>query len=254
MNTVSSSSRTPHRWSLPGTFESLETISTHPSHLVPWREWADAGFKLSSYVFIGQRTSKLPVRIAVLAGLRSRDLGATRALAKLLVELEVAPLAGADYALFSYAVTRQPELDLHSDFDHDLPPGGPRESQTVSRLIETDLKRNDVDGVISLETNEHVNGFQIETDSELIATEVAWPALEVAGRFVPLAEEPVKVLGPGVLGYESGGERGIPKQMFALNIRTPQTSPPEDQVSAIVFSSIRVLKQYRELRRATLDL
>jgi hypothetical protein len=253
MNTVSSSSRASHRWSLPGTFESLETISTHPSHLVPWREWADAGFKLSSYVFIGQRTSKLPVRMAVLAGLRSRDLGATRALAKLLVELEVAPLTGADYALFSYAVTRQPELDLQSDFGHDVP-GRPRESQTIARLIETDLERNDVDGVISLATNEHVNGFQIETDSELIAAELAWPALEVAGRFIPLAEKPVKVLGPGVLGYESGDERGIPKQMFALNIRTPQTAPPEDQVSAIVFSCIRVLKRYRELRRATLDL
>jgi hypothetical protein len=250
MNTVSSSSRAPHPWSFPGAFEPLETISAYPSHLVRWRECSDAGFKLSSYVFIGQRTSNVPVRMAFVAGLRSRDPVAMRALAKLLVELEVAPLAGADYALFSYGVTGPSEPDLDCDFSHELLQDG----QTIARIIEADLERNDVDGVISLAANENLSGFQIETDSELIAAEVAWPSVEVAGRFLPLADEPVRVLTPGILGYARGGDRGIPKQMFCLTIRTPQTSSPEDQISAIVFSSLRVLRQYRKLRRATLDL
>jgi hypothetical protein len=254
MNTVSSSSRAPYPRCFPGAFEPFETISAYPSHLVRWRECSDAGFILSSYVFIGQRTGNVPVRMAFVAGLRSRDPMAMRGLAKLLVELEVAPLAAADYALFSYAVTGPSELDLDSDFSHDLPPETPPEGQTIARVIETDLKRNDVDGVISLATNEHLSGFQIETDCELIAAEVAWPSLEVAGRFVPLADEPVRVLTPGILGCARGGDQGIPKQMFGLTIRTPQTSPPEDQISAIVFSSIRILRQYRKLRRATLDL
>jgi hypothetical protein len=254
MNVVSSPSRASHPWSFPGAFEPLETISACPSHLARWREYSDAGFKLSSYVFIGQRTGNVPVRMAFIAGLRSPDPVAMRALAKLLVELEVAPLAGADYALFSYAVTGPSELDLDSDSRHDLVQGTPAEGQTIARIIEADLERNDVDGVLSLATNEQLSGFQIETDSELIAAEVAWPSLEVAGRFLPLAEEPVRVLTPGMLGCARGGDRGIPKQMFGLTIKTPQTAPPEDQISAIVFASIRILRQYRKLRRATLDL
>ena len=89
-------------------FEPLENLSSYPSHLVRWRECADSKYKLTSYVFIGQRTNNLPVRMAFVAGLRSHDGLAQRALAKLLVELEVAPLVGRDYALFSYALTREP--------------------------------------------------------------------------------------------------------------------------------------------------
>src|SRR5258708_36930818 len=87
-------------------FEPLESISSYPSHLVRWRECADSKFKLSSYVFIGQRTTNLPVRMAFVAGLRSHDDSAQRGLAELFVELEGAPVVGSDYALFLYAGAR----------------------------------------------------------------------------------------------------------------------------------------------------
>lgn len=234
-------------------FEPLESISSYPSHLVRWRECADSKFKLSSYVFIGQRTTNLPVRMAFVAGLRSHDDLAQRALAKLLVELEVAPLVGSDYALFSYAVSRE----LNDEVGEALTNDWLDESsgvQPILQVLESDMASSDVDGFVSIATDERVSGFQIETDSELIATEVAWPALEVAGRFVPLAEEPVKVLPSAILRRQRGLGRGIPKQMFGLTLRTPDSSGPVEQVSAIVFSSIRVLQEYRRLRRAAKDL
>ena len=233
-------------------FEPLDSISSYPSHLVRWRECADSKFKLSSYVFIGQRTSNLPVRMAFVAGLRSHDDLAQRALAKLLVELEVAPLVGSDYALFSYVVTRESNDDLGEAFTNDLDESSG--VQPVLQVLESDMASSDVDGFISIATNERVSGFRIETDSELIATEVAWPALEVAGRFVPLAEEPVKVVPSAILRRQRGLGRGIPKQMFGLTLHTPEDSGPVEQVSAIVFSSIRVLQEYRRLRRAAVDL
>jgi len=116
------------------------------------------------------------------------------------------------------------------------------------------MASSDVDGFISIATNERVSGFQFETDSELIATEVAWPTLEVAGRFVSLADEPVKVVPSAILRRQRGLGRGIPKQMFGLTLRTSENAGPEEQVAAIVFSSIRVLQQYRRLRRAAVDL
>jgi hypothetical protein len=234
-------------------FEPLENISSYPSHLVRWRECADLRYKLSSYVFIGQRTNNLPVRMAFVAGLRSHDDLAQQALAKLLVELEVAPLVGRDYALFSYAVTRAPSDDGAGIFGHDWLDESSG-VQPILQVLESDLASSDVDGFISIATNERVSGFQFETDSELIATEVAWPTLEVAGRFVRLAEEPVKVLPSAVLRRQRGLGRGVPKQMFGLTLRTSEDSGLEEQVSAIVFSSIRVLQEYRRLRRVARDL
>ena len=232
-------------------FEPLENISSYPSHLVRWRDCADSTYKLSSYVFIGQRTNNLPVRMAFVAGLRSHDDLAQQALAKLLVELEVAPLVGRDYALFSYAVTRAPGDNETFGNDWLDESSG---VQPILQVLESDLASSDVDGFISIATNERVSGFQFETDSELIATEVAWPTLEVAGRFVRLAEEPVKVLSSAVLRRQRGLSRGVPKQMFGLTLRTSENSGLEEQVSAIVFSSIRVLQEYRRLRRAAVDL
>jgi hypothetical protein len=190
--------------------------------------------------------------MAFVAGLRSHDDLAQRALAKLLVELEVAPLVGSDYALFSYVVTRESNGDLGETFTNDLDESSG--VQPVLQVLESDMASSDVDGFISIATNERVNGFRIETDSELIATEVAWPALEVAGRFVPLAEEPVKVVPSAILRRQRGLGRGIPKQMFGLTLHAPEDSGPVEQVSAIVFSSIRVLQEYRRLRRAAVDL
>ena len=234
-------------------FEPLESISSYPSHLVRWRECADSKYKLTSYVFIGQRTNNLPVRMAFVAGLRSHDDLAQRALAKLLVELEVAPLVGRDYALFSYALTREPSDEAAETFGSDWLDESSG-VQPILQVLESDLASSDVDGFISIATNERVSGFQFETDSELIATEVAWPTLEVAGRFVPLAEEPVKVLPSAILRRQRGLGRGVPKQMFGLTLRTPENSGPDEQVSAIVFSSIRALQEYRRLRRAAKDL
>jgi hypothetical protein len=234
-------------------FEPLESISSYPSHLVRWRECADSRFKLSSYVFIGQRTSNLPVRMAFVAGLRSHDDLALRALAKLLVELEVAPLVASDYALFSYLVTREPNNGFGEIFTNDWLDESSG-VQPILQVLESDMASSDVDGFISIATNQRVSGFQFETDSELIATEVAWPTLEVAGRFVPLADEPVKVLPSAILRRQRGLGRGIPKQMFGLTLRTSENAGPEEQVAAIVFSSIRVLQAYRRLRRAAVDL
>jgi len=69
-----------------------------------------------------------------------------------------------------------------------------------------------------------------------------------------LAEEPVKVLPSAILRRQRGLGRGVSKQMFGLTLRTPADSGPDEQVSAIVFSSIRVLQEYRRLRRAVVDL
>src|SRR5258708_25633989 len=93
-------------------FEPLESISSYPSHLVRWRECADSKFKLSSYVFIGQRTTNFPVRMAFVAGVRLNYYFEQRDFGKVFVGLEGAPWVGFDSPLFFFAVTTGVDTEM----------------------------------------------------------------------------------------------------------------------------------------------
>jgi hypothetical protein len=116
------------------------------------------------------------------------------------------------------------------------------------RFFEHELAGNQLDGIIAAKGNEAISGFQIQVSSRIIATEVLWPALEIAQKFVPLATEPIQVFPPPQNSEHSlfslGKSRPGP---FSLMIRTPRHMPFENQISAIVFSVEQILKQYRAL-------
>ncbi len=82
----------------------------------------------------------------------------------------------------------------------------------------------------------------------MIATEVLWPALELAQRLVPLASEPIQIFPATArqssLAIQLGHARPGP---FSLMIRTPKHMPLENQISAIVFSMKQILHCYRVL-------
>jgi hypothetical protein len=89
---------------------------------------------------------------------------------------------------------------------------------------------------------------KFKVSSRVIATEVRWPALEIAQKFVPLATEPIQVF-PQLENsqhslFSLGQSRPGP---FSLMIRTPRHTPFENQISAIVFSVKQILHQYRTL-------
>ncbi len=159
--------------------------------LAKWRSIAVEGRVIPSYVFIGPRGGSVPVRLALLGGIHSEDLLSTNAIVKLLVELDLAPLLAQDFALFAYPVANPQRTSLRSpDFTSDFWTGA---SDPVVRYFEQELTENELDGVIAIKGNEPISGFQIQVSSRVIATEVLWPALELAQRLVPLASEPIQI-------------------------------------------------------------
>ena len=141
--------------------------------------------------------------------------------------LDLAPLLAQDFALFAYPVANPHRTSHRSpDFTSDFWTSA---SDPVVRYFEQELTENELDGVIAVKGNEPISGFQIQVSSRVIATEVLWPALELAQRLVPLASEPIQIF-PRLANnrhslFSLGHSRPGP---FSLVIRTPGHMPSRE--------------------------
>jgi hypothetical protein len=227
-------------------WEPLELLAEKSAGLAKWRSFAADGHVIPSYVFIGPRGGSVPIRLALLGGIQAEDLISTKAIVKLLVELELAPLLAQDVALFSYPVANPARISRHPpDFSTDFWTDAP---DPTIRYLEQELAGNQLDGIIAAKGNQAIAGFQIQVSSRVIATEVLWPALEIVQRLVPLAHEPIQAF-PQLQNnqhslFNLGQSRPGP---FSMIISTPKHMPSENQISAIAFSVKQILSRYRTL-------
>lgn len=217
----------------------LNLLASESANLARWRGLAVEGRVVPSYVFIGPRGGHVPVRLAMLGGIESDDFLSTHAIVKLFVEFDIAPLLAQDFALFGYPNANPDHI---SDFTADF---WKNASHPVIRFFEQELTENQLDGIIAVKANEPIAGFQIQVSNRVIATEVLWPALELAQRLVPLASEPIQVLPE--LQSDPHSLFSLGHAPFSLMIRTPKHVRVENQISAIVFGVKQILHYYRVL-------
>jgi hypothetical protein len=227
-------------------WHTLDMLAAESPSLAKWHGLAVDGRVFPSYVFIGPRGGGVPIRLALLGRIDPEDLLSTDVIVKLLVELDLAPLLAQDFALFAYPAANPLRASHRSpDFTSDFWKGA---SDPVVRYFEQELTENELDGVIAVKGNEPISGFQIQVSSRLIATEVLWPALELAQRLVPLASEPIQIIPPLESNECSLFSLGNSRPgTFSVLIRTPRHVPFENQISAIAFSVKRILHHYRTL-------
>jgi len=224
----------------------LDLLALESPGLAKWRGLALEGGVVPSYVFIGPRGGRVPIRLALLGGIESGDLISTNAVVKLLVNLDLAPLLAQDFALFGYPVANPHRSSGHfPDFAADFWKSA---TDPTIQYFEQELTANELDGIIAVKANEPISGFQIQVSSRVIASEVLWPVLELVQRLVPLASEPIQIF-PQLQSdrhslFSLGHARPGP---FSLMIRTPRHMPSENQISAIVFSVEQILRHYRVL-------
>jgi hypothetical protein len=226
--------------------ETLDTLAAQSPNLAKWRVLAADGRIVSSYVLIGPRTEAVPIRLGLIGGIRISDFLSTISIAKVLVELDLAPLAARDFALFAYPVAnpgRAAGTDV--DFENSFWKGS---SDPVIRFFERELTTGGFDGVIAVRSDEPVAGFQIQISSGIIGKEVLWHTLELPQKMVPLASEPIRILRPTEDARHSFTSFGhLCPGRFSLVIRTPKNAPAENQISAIAFTIKQILLDYRSL-------
>ncbi len=219
----------PRRLAAPGVsssdlFDSLEILSTAPGSLARWRTLQLGDCPIPSFVLIGPRSGRVPLRLALIGGLRSSDGISSTAVAKFVVELDLASLLARDYAVFTYPVANPPRLnEPEPNFERDFWRGSP---DPVVRFFERELATNELDGVVTIHGGEPLAGLQFRTSSRVLAAEVLWPTLEIAQRCVPLAAEPVRVLASstGTAGAFQNLEGCRPRPFFYPSIH-PSAAP-----------------------------
>ncbi len=224
----------------------LDLLVEQSAGLAKWRNLAVEESVVPSYVFIGPRGGHVPIRLALLGGMRPEDDLSTSAIVKLLVELDLAPLLAQDFALFGYPVASPHRASQHyPDFTTNFWTDG---TDPVIKYFEHELTENQLDGIIVIAADESTDGFQMRVSSRVIASEVLWPGLELVERFVPLANEPIQIFPRLDSNHHSVFSLGnVRPGPFSLLIRTPKCMPLENQVSAIIFSVKQILHYYRVL-------
>ena len=223
----------------------LEVLADDSPSLVKWRTIALHRRTTPSYVLIGPRGGGIPVRLGLMGGLDSGDTISMAAIVKILVELDLAPWLAQDYAVFSYPFANPAGRAGERDFENDF---WRQSSDPVIHFFEQELSNNELDGVIAVRGNEPISGLQVCVSNRVIATEVLWPALELAEKLVPLSSEPIQLLpGPDRAKHAFYNLESVRPHPFSVVIRTPAHLPFENQVSAVTFSVKRILHDYRAL-------
>jgi hypothetical protein len=227
------------------TWSPLEVLADDSPSLVRWRTVALHRRTIPSYVLIGPRGGGIPIRLGLMGGLDSGDTISIAAVVKILVELDLAPWLAQDYALFGYPFANPPGRADERDFENDF---WRQSGDPVIHFFEQELSNNELDGVIAVRGNEPISGLQVCVSSRVIATEVLWPALELAQKLVPLSSEPIQLLpGSDRARHAFYNLESVRPHPFSIVIRTPAHLPFENQVSAITFSVKRILHDYRAL-------
>jgi hypothetical protein len=226
----------------------LDALADQSRNLAKWRSVAVDGRVVPSYVLIGPRAGRVPIRLALIGGIRPSDVLSTISIVKVLVELDLGPLIAQDFALFAFPLANPSRaLQTEPDFDTSFWQNAP---DPVVRFFERELILDELDGMIAVRANEPIAGFQIQVSSRVIAKEVVWPALELPQKLVPLANDPIQIFPQTENSKPSFANLGhlCPKP-FSLIIRTPKNAPSENQISAVAFSIKQILLHYRSLVR-----
>jgi hypothetical protein len=228
--------------------EPLHTLAAKSPNLAKWRSVAGDGQIVPSYVLIGPRIGRVPIRLGLCGGLRIFDFLSTISIAKLLAELDLVPVIAQDFALFAYPLANPSRaLGDEPDFDISFWKGS---SDPVIRFFEQELIMGEFDGVIAVRGDEPVTGFQIQISSGIIGKEVLWRALELPQKVVPLADEPIQILRQTEDTKHSFTNLShLCPSRFSLVIRTPKSAPAGNQISAIAFAIKQILLHYRSLVR-----
>ncbi len=153
---------------------------------------AGRAWNIPKFLLLGQRGGGQPIRVAIFAGLDAGSADTALAVARLLLQFELAPALARDYALFAYPVVNAEGFDTPAKplahFERRYAADRPDDDV---RFFKSELANWAFDGLLSLRSDPHADGFHAAVRSEVIGREVALPALETIARTLPSPAKPL---------------------------------------------------------------
>ena len=214
-------------------------------------------YTIPHYVFLGPRGGDEPIRIGLFAGIHGDEPEGVRALIQFLTLLNLKPEWVAGYCLFIYPIcnpTGFEDRTRHSRSGKDLNRefwNGSREPEV--HLLQKEIIANSLHGMISLHTDDTSDGFYGFAHGSTLTKNLIEPALQAAGRFLPLNKNEV-IDGfrakNGVIRKGYQGILGAPPQMrprpFEIILESPKAAPEYLKEAALVSSLKTIFSEYRK--------
>jgi hypothetical protein len=211
-------------------------------------------YELSKFLLLGARGGGVPIRVGIFAGFDAGRLDTVAAAARLLLQGELSPALVRDYALFAYPIVNAagfgPDHAPHAALQHRWA-HSPDEDD--ARFFRLELERAKHHGIIQLRSSGVNSAFTATSRSELLAREVIAPALRTLTPFVPVGEDPVRVLSACAdarqVDFEAG--RLLPDPLrkpwpFEIELYAPASGEPGVRACALFLAVVQILHRYRE--------
>jgi hypothetical protein len=215
-------------------------------------------YQIPRFIFMGPTGGGDTIRLGIVAGLHGNDPEGAEALVELLQELEVNPQAARGFHIYAYPIcnplgfaARARSHAAGEDLAGQFWNGS---SRPEVYYLERELGVLRFHGVISLQTQNHSDGFLVDAKSDILNRALAQPAIQATQRFLP----------GGILKTESdpGPLHASPRASlpdfltvtdelapapFELRIGIPNHAPRLSQIHGTVGALKSILDSYRSL-------
>jgi protein MpaA len=216
-------------------------------------------YSIPRYLFVGDPGGGELMKVALFATIHGDEPEGAVAMARFLEQLSRQPGLASGYGIFLYPLcnptgfqddTRvaRTGLDLNREFWRGS-------AQPEVQFLESEIRSNAFDGIVTLHSDDTSDGLYGFVRGAVLSEHLLEPALREANRFLPrnrrdvidgfsARESIIREGYPGML-QSAPGTRRLP---FEITLETPQRSPLDRQVGALVAALGSILTSYRGLQ------
>ena len=214
-------------------------------------------YEIPRFIFRGPNSSD-PIRLGVFAAIHGDEPAGAMALIQFLLDLVAEPQVAENYLICAYPVcnptgfednTRGARggVDLNREF-------WKSSDEPEVQLLERELRTMHFNGIIQLHADDTSEGIYGFVRGATLTYELLRPALEAAGKVLPLNRNP-QIDGfaaqDGIIYDQYEGVLAAPAEVqpvpFEIVFETPHLAPMDRQVEALDIFLRTVLEEYRRL-------
>lgn len=212
---------------------------------------------ISRFIFRGPKSSD-PIRLGIFAAIHGDEPAGAVALVEFLRDLVANQAAAENYHIWAYPVCNPTGFEDNtrcSRRGRDLNREFWKSSREVEvQLLEHELRTLHFHGIIQLHADDTSDGLYGFVRGATLTRELLRPALEAAGKVLPLNRNP-RIDGfaaqDGIIYDQYDGVLAAPTEIspvpFEIVFETPQLAPMDRQVKALDVFLHTVLAEYRRL-------
>lgn len=222
-------------------------------------------YQIPRYLYIGRPGGGEMMRVGIFATIHGDEPEGSLALIRFLQHLAEQPELGEGFGIFLYPMcnptgfedqTRHARTgkDLNREFWQNT-------HQPEVKFLESEIRTQRFHGIVTLHSDDTSDGLYGFVRGAVLSEHLLEPALRAANRFLPRNR---KAVIDGFHARESIIHQGYPGMLqsapetqqtpFEITLETPQRTPLDRQVSALLAALETILAEYRRLQSIAMNI